>query len=31
MAQSKSLTIPHTGMAVAIDLADAGNPDDIHP
>lgn len=31
MAQTKSLTIPHTGMAVAIDLADAGNPDDIHP
>ena len=31
MAQTKSLGIPKTGMAVAIDLADAGNPDDIHP
>jgi len=31
MAQTKSLTIPKTGMAVAIDLADADNPDDIHP
>jgi hypothetical protein len=31
MAQSKTLTVPHTGMAVAIDLADADNPDDIHP
>jgi sialate O-acetylesterase len=31
MAQSRCLTIPHTGMAVAIDLADADNPDDIHP
>jgi sialate O-acetylesterase len=31
MAQSESLRIPHSGMAVAIDLADAGNPDDIHP
>jgi len=31
MAQSKTLTIPNTGMAVAIDLADIGNPGDIHP
>ena len=31
MAQSKSLTIPNTGMAVAIELADVGNPNDIHP
>jgi len=31
MAQLKSLTIPNTGMAVAIDLADADNPRDIHP
>ena len=31
MAQNKTLTIPNTGMAVAIDLADVGNPDDIHP
>ena len=31
MAQSQSLQIPHTGMAVAIDLADADNPGDIHP
>ena len=31
MGQLKSLTIPHTGMAVAIDLADVGKPDDIHP
>ncbi|MCX6346200.1 MAG: sialate O-acetylesterase [Armatimonadetes bacterium] len=30
-AQRKSLEIPNTGMAVAIDLADAGNPGDIHP
>lgn len=30
-AQLKSLEIPNTGMAVAIDLADAGNPGDIHP
>ena len=30
-AQSKSLTIPKTGLAVAIDLADPGNPGDIHP
>ena len=31
MAQFKSLQIPHTGMAVAIDLADADKPGDIHP
>ncbi len=31
MAQLKSLQIPNTGMAVAIDLADADNPDNIHP
>jgi sialate O-acetylesterase len=31
MGQLKSLTIPNTGMAVAIDLADVGNPGDIHP
>lgn len=31
MAQTKTLTLPNTGMAVAIDLADADNPDDIHP
>lgn len=31
VAQTKTLTIPNTGMAVAIDLADADNPDDIHP
>jgi sialate O-acetylesterase len=31
MAQTKTLTLPNTGMAVAIDLADAHNPDDIHP
>jgi sialate O-acetylesterase len=31
MAQLKTLTIPNTGMAVAIDLADVGNPGDIHP
>ncbi|MGN6553147.1 MAG: sialate O-acetylesterase [Verrucomicrobiota bacterium] len=31
MAQLKSLEIPKTGMAVAIDLADADNPNDIHP
>ncbi len=30
-AQTKTLTINHTGMAVAIDLANADNPDDIHP
>jgi len=31
MAQMKTLTIPNTGMAVIIDLADVGNPGDIHP
>ena len=33
MAQNKTLTIPNTGMAVAIDLADnsVGNSDPIHP
>ena len=31
MGQLKSLQIPHTGMAVAIDLADPGNPNNIHP
>jgi sialate O-acetylesterase len=31
MAQNKTLTLPNTGMAVAIDLADVGNPIDIHP
>jgi len=31
MAQFKTLTIPNTGMAVAIDLADIGNAGDIHP
>lgn len=31
MAQLKSLKIPNTGMAVAIELADAANPGDIHP
>ena len=30
-AQTKALDIPGTGMAVAIDLADAHNPNDIHP
>ena len=30
-AQTAALDIPHTGMAVAIDLADAHNPNDIHP
>ena len=30
MAQLKSLTIPNTGMAVAIELADIGNPGDVH-
>lgn len=29
--QTRSLAIPSTGMAVAIDLADVGNPGDIHP
>lgn len=31
MAQLKSLAIPHTGMAVAMDLADVRDPGDIHP
>ena len=31
MAQLKALTIPHTGMAVAMDLADVRDPGDIHP
>lgn len=31
MSQTKTLTIPNTGMAVAIELADIGNPGDIHP
>ena len=31
MAQLKSLAIKNTGMAVAIELADAHNPNDIHP
>ena len=31
MAQLKTLAIPNTGMAVAIDLANVGNPGDIHP
>lgn len=31
MAQLKALQIPNTGMAVAIDLADANKPDDVHP
>lgn len=31
MAQFKALAIPHTGMAVAMDLADVRDPGDIHP
>ncbi len=31
MAQFKALGIPHTGMAVAMDLADVRDPGDIHP
>ena len=31
MAQLKSLAVPNTGMAVAIELADVGNPGDVHP
>ena len=31
MAQLKSLSIPNTGMAVAIDIDDVGKPDNIHP
>lgn len=30
-AQALTLSLPHTGMATAIDLADAENPGDIHP
>jgi sialate O-acetylesterase len=30
-AQFETLSLPHTGMATAIDLADANNPGDIHP
>ncbi|MES2464329.1 MAG: sialate O-acetylesterase [Armatimonadota bacterium] len=30
-AQQMTLSLPHTGMATAIDLADAENPGDIHP
>ena len=30
MAQLNSLIIPNTGMAVAIELADLGNPGDVH-
>ncbi|MEJ6620490.1 MAG: sialate O-acetylesterase [Opitutae bacterium] len=30
-AQTQALDIPHTGMAIIIDLADAHNPNDIHP
>ena len=30
MAQLKSLAVPNTGMAVAIELADIGNPGDVH-
>ena len=31
MAQAKAMKIKNTGMAVAIELADEGNPNDIHP
>jgi sialate O-acetylesterase len=31
MAQLKALAIPHTGLAVAMDLADVREPGDIHP
>jgi sialate O-acetylesterase len=31
IAQLKTLSLPHTGMAVAIDLANPGDPGDIHP
>lgn len=31
MAQLKALSIPNTGMAVAIELANPGDPKDIHP
>ena len=30
-AQARALDLPHSGMAVIIDLADIDNPDDIHP
>ena len=30
-AQTQALDLKHTGMAVIIDLADAHNPNDIHP
>ena len=30
-AQMMALSVPNTGMATAIDLADKDNPDDIHP
>lgn len=30
-AQTRTLPLPQTGMALAIDLADADNPGDIHP
>ncbi|HWL51927.1 MAG TPA: sialate O-acetylesterase [Chthoniobacteraceae bacterium] len=30
-AQLMALSLPHTGMASAVDLADADNPGDIHP
>jgi len=31
MAQFKTLSVANTGMAVAIDLADVGNPGNVHP
>ncbi len=31
MAQLEAMAIESTGMAVAIDLADEGNPNDVHP
>ena len=31
MGQFKALSIPNTGMAVAIELANVGNPGDVHP
>jgi sialate O-acetylesterase len=30
-SQARTLSLPHTGMATAIDLADADKPGDIHP
>jgi len=30
-SQAMTLSLPNTGMAVAIDLADAEKPDDVHP